>query len=99
MTTIGPFPIVTETTITEPGWYWFEPAYPGMTGGSPKFIQVDQDAIADGWMKCRKYRGKYAGPIEPPDMTCQHRGEVVRYEQFHNVHKCELCGKEFKVID
>jgi hypothetical protein len=96
---IGQIPIFTEKTVTEPGWYWFEPACPGMTGGYPKFIQVDQDAISDGWLKCRKYAGKYAGPIEPPDMSCQHRGPVVRYEQMHNVHKCDECGAEFPVID
>jgi hypothetical protein len=80
MTKIGPFPIVTEQTITEPGWYWFEPACPGMTGGYPKFVQVDQDAISYGWLKCLKYAGKYAGPIEPPDMASpvrvyDHEGE------------------------
>jgi transposase-like protein len=38
----------------------------------------------------------------PPSMTCQHRGEVVPYEQSHNAivrFVCDLCGKEFTRLD
>jgi hypothetical protein len=98
MTKIGPFPIVTESTITEPGWYWFEPAYP-QAGGNPKFVQVEKYAIDGGWLKVRIYAGKYAGPFEPPDMSCQHKGIFIRTEQFYHVYRCDECGVEFKVND
>lgn len=77
MTTIGPFPIVTETTITEPGWYWFEPGCPD-AGSRASFVNIDQGIIEDKHqLNCRKWRGKYAGPFMPPSM-CQDMGPVVR---------------------
>jgi hypothetical protein len=68
MTKLGRIPVVTERTITEPGWYWFEPTYE-RAGGRAEFVRVDQDIIDDKQqLDCLRYRGKYAGPIEPPEM-------------------------------
>jgi hypothetical protein len=100
MTKLGRLPIVTESTITETGWYWFEPEFPD--AGGPKgghFVYVDQDAIRGHWLECRKHVGKYAGPIEPPDMSCQHSGPLVERGMFNNTHQCEKCGKRYFVAD
>jgi hypothetical protein len=84
MNKIGPFPIVTEQTIKEPGWYWFEPTHPGTVGGRPRFMLLDEEDISDGWAKCRMYEGRYAGPFEPPDMTFTTSGT-----QAHILYKVE----------
>lgn len=100
MTKLGRLPIVTELTITKPGWYWFEPQYPnagGPTKGS--FVHVDEMSIEEKCLQCRRYAGQYAGPIEPPDMSCQHSGPVIERGMFNNTHKCEACGEKYFVAD
>ena len=52
-----------ETTLQSPGWYWFTPKYPE-AGGNKQFLNVDQDAIDGKWLQCRRYAGKYIGPID-----------------------------------
>jgi hypothetical protein len=49
---------------TEPGWYFFYPSAQNKYE-CEKFVKIDQDAIDDGWLRCRKYAGTYMGPITP----------------------------------
>lgn len=55
----------TEQTLSCEGWYFFYPKFPTKFD-KPKFVEVDQDAIEEGWLKCKRYAGTYIGPIIPP---------------------------------
>jgi hypothetical protein len=57
-----------EVTIKNPGWYFFYPKHPDKYE-RPKFVEVGQDSIDDGWLRCRKYAGTYMGPIVPPSLA------------------------------
>ena len=61
-----------EATIKTPGWYFCYPKHPE-AGGKPKYVEIDQDAIEDGWLRCRKYAGTYMGPIIPPSLANDER--------------------------
>lgn len=56
----------TEKTLESPGWYWFVPT---MLASKPLFVEVDQETIDEEWLHCKRYTGKYVGPIEPPEVT------------------------------
>lgn len=56
----------TEQTLTTPGWYFVYPTKQPGDYGRPKFMEVTQESIEEGWLKCKAYAGTYLGPIEPP---------------------------------
>jgi hypothetical protein len=41
----------------------------------------------------------YEKTLFPKTVQCAHVGQLVRYEQFYNVHKCDKCGQEYRVAD
>lgn len=56
-----------ELTISEPGWYYFQPRFRRQIGSSLCFILITADTIIDGDLKCRRYTGIYTGPYWVPD--------------------------------